>query len=129
MKVFWGVGTTVAFLVFFSFVALAQEAALPKADVETALKDFSQMNDGNKNMILGAMGIPQAGGLDGGKTIAILIFSGIGFVAFVYGKKNSFWKPLVLGILLMGYPYFLTGTWAVFLVGIALTLALYLSRD
>jgi hypothetical protein len=37
-----------------------------------------------------------------------LIPSGVGFVLFVYGKKQSRWPQLVAGLLLMVYPYFAT---------------------
>ncbi|MEA3188398.1 MAG: hypothetical protein QOD99_2228 [Chthoniobacter sp.] len=61
--------------------------------------------------------------------IAGLLFSGIGFVAFVYGKKMTLWKPMVVGILLMGYPYFIYDTRLVYGIGIALTAGLYFFRD
>ncbi|HEX6465256.1 MAG TPA: hypothetical protein VFZ98_12415 [Vicinamibacterales bacterium] len=35
-----------------------------------------------------------------------LVTSGIGFVLFVYGKKQERWPQLVAGIVLMVYPYF-----------------------
>jgi hypothetical protein len=35
-----------------------------------------------------------------------LIPGGIGFVLFVYGKKQERWPHLVAGLLLMVYPYF-----------------------
>jgi predicted phage tail protein len=38
-----------------------------------------------------------------------LIPSGIGFVLFVYGKKQGRWPQLVAGLLLMVYPYFTPG--------------------
>ena len=34
-----------------------------------------------------------------------LITSGIGFVLFVYGKKQDRWPQLVAGVALMIYPY------------------------
>lgn len=37
--------------------------------------------------------------------------SGIGFVLFVYGKKQQRWPHLVAGIALMAYPYFVTTAW------------------
>lgn len=58
-----------------------------------------------------------------------LIFSGIGFVAFVYGKKMALWRPMVLGILLMGYPYFVSDTWVMYGIGVLLTAGLYVFRD
>ena len=35
-----------------------------------------------------------------------LIPGGIGFVLFVYGKKQQRWPQLVAGLLFMVYPYF-----------------------
>ena len=64
------------------------------------------------------------GGLIGG-----ILFGSIGFIAFMYGKKNSEFRPLILGILLMGYPYFLKNTIGLYLVGIALTVALFVWRE
>ena len=32
--------------------------------------------------------------------------SGIGFVLFVYGKKQRRWPQMIAGLLLMVYPYF-----------------------
>jgi hypothetical protein len=37
-----------------------------------------------------------------------LVPSGIGFVLFVYGKKQQRWAHLAAGIALMIYPYFAT---------------------
>jgi len=64
------------------------------------------------------------GGLIGG-----MLFGGIGFVAFIYGKKNSEFRPMIMGILLMVFPYFLKNTMAMYLVGIALTVGLYVWRE
>ena len=62
------------------------------------------------------------------KIVAYIIFGAIGFVAFMYGKKNAFWRPMIIGIALMGYPYLVSGTLAIYLIGIALTAALYFWR-
>jgi|GEM_PF-561834 len=110
-------------------IVRAQDASLPAGDITTALKDFSKLSDDNKNMILTATGMPSANEFDLGKMIAITIFSSIGFVGFVYGKKNALWRPMVLGISLMVYPYFWSGTLMVYLLGIALTVALYYWRE
>jgi len=56
-------------------------------------------------------------------------FGSIGFIAFMYGKSNSEFRPIVMGILLMAYPYFLRGTVVLYLVGIALTAGLYFWRE
>lgn len=58
-----------------------------------------------------------------------LLFGGIGFVAFVYGKKMAQAKPLAIGILLMAFPYFAPGTLWLYVIGTALTAALYFIRD
>jgi hypothetical protein len=41
--------------------------------------------------------------------IVSLLPSSVGFVLFVYGKKEHRWPQLVAGLLMMVYPYF-TGT-------------------
>ena len=61
--------------------------------------------------------------------IGNLLFSGIGFVAFVYGKKMTRWKAMALGVALMAFPYFVPGTLWLYAVGIALTALLYLTRE
>ena len=37
-----------------------------------------------------------------------LIPGGVGFVLFVYGKKQDRWPQMAAGLLLMAYPYFWT---------------------
>ena len=71
----------------------------------------------------------QSGVFSAGSILAYIIFGAIGFVAFVYGKKNAFWRPMIIGIALMVYPYFFSGTLVIYLVGIALTAALYFWRE
>lgn len=61
--------------------------------------------------------------------IGNFIFSGIGFVAFVYGKKLTRWKAMALGLALMLYPYFVPDTMWLYGVGVALTALLYLTRE
>ncbi len=60
--------------------------------------------------------------------LAGLVFGGVGFVAFVYGKKQAQLKTMVLGITLMAYPYFITNGLALWLIGAGLTAALFLVR-
>ncbi|MBI5416310.1 MAG: hypothetical protein HZA29_05805 [Candidatus Omnitrophica bacterium] len=59
------------------------------------------------------------------KIIAWLIFGGVGFVAFVYGKKQQSFKPLLIGLALMGYPYFVNDTFWLYAVGAGLCFLLY----
>ena len=60
---------------------------------------------------------------------AQIIFGSIGFVAFVYGKKQSDFKTLGIGIVLMAYPYFVQNTIAVCAIGALLTTALFIFHD
>jgi len=68
-------------------------------------------------------------GLTMGGLIGGMLFSSVGFVAFIYGKKNTEFKPMVLGVLLMGYPFFIKGTIAMYVIGAVLTAALFLWRE
>ena len=70
-----------------------------------------------------------SGGINWSNIIANLIFSTIGFVAFMYGKKEKSAKPFVLGIILMGYTYFVPNTLLIYIIGIGLCVVLYYWRD
>lgn len=61
--------------------------------------------------------------------IGNLVFSGIGFVAFVYGKKQTQWRAMAIGIALMTYPYFVPSTIILYVVGFMLTAALFAFRE
>jgi membrane-bound ClpP family serine protease len=71
----------------------------------------------------------QAGDFNPVNMAAYTIFGAIGIAAFIYGKKKAFWRPMVIGIILMAYPYFLSGTLLIYLIGIVLTAALYFWRE
>ena len=58
-----------------------------------------------------------------------LLFGGIGFVAFMYGKRQASLKAMLIGVLLMVYPYFVSNTLASYAIGILLTAALFIFRD
>jgi hypothetical protein len=58
-----------------------------------------------------------------------LIFGSIGFVAFIYGKRMHVGKPMLLGLALMVYPYFIENDIVLFAIGIVGTAALFLFRD
>jgi len=57
-----------------------------------------------------------------------LVFGSIGFVAFIYGKRMNLWKPMLCGIALMVYPYFVSDTLVMCLIGGAGTVALFFLR-
>ena len=69
------------------------------------------------------------GGINWGYWVANIIFGIIGWYAFIHGKKEKSWRPMVIGIVLMVYPYFVTNTYLTFAVGIALTAALYFWKE
>ena len=51
--------------------------------------------------------------------------SGVGFVLFVYGKKQQRWTLLGFGVAFMVYPYFTQGIAALIAVGAGLGVALW----
>ncbi|HTM43678.1 MAG TPA: hypothetical protein VL137_01915 [Polyangiaceae bacterium] len=57
---------------------------------------------------------------DTGSLIASIVVSSIGFVFFSYGKKLKRMPQLVLGLVLMVYPYFITNMIAMFAVAAVL---------
>ncbi len=68
-------------------------------------------------------------GLGGAQLIGGLIFSSVGFVAFVYGKRMNFWKAMLIGIALMVYPLFVSTDVLLYSLGAVLTAALFVWRD
>jgi hypothetical protein len=56
-----------------------------------------------------------------------LITSGIGFVLFVYGKKQDRWPQLVAGVALMIYPYVVSTATMTIVVGAGIIAALWLA--
>jgi hypothetical protein len=65
----------------------------------------------------------------GASMIGALLFSSIGVVAFIYGKRMNRWKPMLCGIVLMIYPYFVADAAIVYAIGAFGTGALYFLRD
>jgi hypothetical protein len=56
-----------------------------------------------------------------------LIPSGIGFVLFIYGKKQARMPHLVAGIVLMVYPIFTPTVWSLVGVGVLVCVALWVA--
>ncbi|MCX5693617.1 MAG: hypothetical protein NT014_00560 [Candidatus Omnitrophica bacterium] len=75
------------------------------------------------------IGLPQAEDFSAAKIFACTIFGAIGFAVFIYGKKKALWRPMLIGIALMAYPYFISGTFFLYFIGIVLTAALYFWRE
>jgi len=65
----------------------------------------------------------------GANLIGGLLFGSIGFVAFVYGKRMHVWKPMLIGLALMAYPYFVENDVVMLAIGVVGTLALFLFRE
>lgn len=57
-----------------------------------------------------------------------LLFSSIGLGFFVYGKKQKAVAPLVSGLGLMIYPYFVSSTPLLVAIGVALAVLPYFIR-
>jgi len=56
-----------------------------------------------------------------------LIPGGIGFVFFVYGKKQERWPQLVAGLLYMAYPYVATTATSLLVGGVLISAALWVA--
>ena len=41
----------------------------------------------------------------------------------------ALWKPALIGVALMAYPYFVSQVWLMYLIGCALCAAVFLFRD
>ena len=62
-------------------------------------------------------------------TIVIaIVFSIVGYAAFRYGRKNGEPKPLMIGIALMAYGYFVSNPWVSLGIGAALTAFLFIGN-
>ena len=60
---------------------------------------------------------------------ALILFSVIGGSAWLYGKRAGSWRAMTIGIGLMGYFYVVSNLWAIYGIGIGLTIALFVWRD
>lgn len=58
-----------------------------------------------------------------------VVFGIIGMAAFAYGKRESRLNPMLFGAALMTYPYFVSNSWLLYGVGIALTSLAVKLRD
>jgi hypothetical protein len=67
--------------------------------------------------------------LSAANLIGGLIFGSIGFIAFIYGKRMNLWKPMLIGIGLMIYPYFINDDKIMLVIGIFGSTALFFLRD
>lgn len=61
--------------------------------------------------------------------ISAILFGIVGIAAYRYGKKASLAKPKWIGLALMLYPYAISETWMLYVVGAALCAGLYIFRE
>ena len=58
-----------------------------------------------------------------------ILFGSVGFIALVYGKKMSSFRTMGLGAVLIVFPYLVSNTIALYVIGSLLTAALFIFRD
>ena len=63
--------------------------------------------------------------MSGSTIIAGILFGSIGMVAFVYGRKQAEWRPMILGATLIGYPYLVSNNYLLWGIGAVLTVLLF----
>ena len=57
-----------------------------------------------------------------------VVFGSVGLAYFVYGKKQGRFVPLLCGISLMAFPYFISNTVLLVVVGLVLSVVPYFFR-
>lgn len=57
------------------------------------------------------------------------IFGAIGLAALGYGRSTTQPKLMIIGAALLGYPYFVSSTWLVFGIGVALSASLWWAAE
>jgi hypothetical protein len=57
-----------------------------------------------------------------------VVFGSIGLGFFIFGKRQRAPVPLVCGMLLMVFPYFISSAWATVIVGVLLMAIPYFVR-
>ncbi len=67
--------------------------------------------------------------MDAGVLLWGLLFSSIGLGFFLYGKKQRAVVPLVCGLVLMIYPYFIPNVVALVAIGVVLIAVPYFFRS
>jgi hypothetical protein len=68
-------------------------------------------------------------GLSAANLIGSFLFSSVGFVGFVYGKRLNLWKLMFCGLALMIYPYFVADTVTMYAIGVIGSAGLFFLRD
>jgi chromate transport protein ChrA len=61
--------------------------------------------------------------------VGAVVFGLIGMAVYRHGKKAQRPRTKWLGVALMLYPYAISMTWLLYVVGVALCVAVYVDRD
>ena len=125
-----GLAFNLTIFLLFNFSALSwaqNEIQMPQNLVQAASKILEAQgtdSDPLNKALTSGLGNFSMANLIGG-----ILFSFIGSIAFMYGKKQASFKPMIIGIVLVVYPWFVTTTWLVYAIGIVLTVALFVFND
>jgi hypothetical protein len=111
------------------FLTLSAKSIFAQTDLASIMSSSETQQVMKTYMNAYGAGSGSGGMFSWANIIAGLIFGSIGFVAFMYGKKQQSWRAMGIGIALMVYPYFVANAWALYGIGIALTAALYYWRE
>ncbi len=68
-------------------------------------------------------------GFTGWDLLGWVIFSGISVIALAWGKMKDRWQPMVIGVVMGLYPYLINKGILLWVVGLALTVALFYAKD
>ena len=60
--------------------------------------------------------------------LGAIVFGLVGIAAYRYGKRASLPAPKWIGVALMLYPYAISATWLLYVVGAGLCIGLYVYR-
>jgi hypothetical protein len=63
--------------------------------------------------------------LDGNSLLASLFVSSIGFVLFAYGRKQARYPQVLSGLVLLVFPYFVTGVLPMFAIALVILAGLW----
>lgn len=61
--------------------------------------------------------------------IGNLLFSGIGYIAYSYGKKMDKTRVMITGVVLMAYSYVVSDTLWMYAIGSVLTVYVWVTRN
>jgi hypothetical protein len=66
---------------------------------------------------------------DANTLFAGIFFGMVGVAALKIGRSIASWKTMILGLILILYPYFISGAITTWVIGICLTALLFIWKD